>query len=243
VLAGVSAEWYTWLEQAREVRPSAETLRRIADALRLEPAEAHHLLTLAGYGIRDHAPGAPASISPRIQRLLDELNYCPAWVYGERWDILAWNRAATVIYGDLAAMSGVERNSLYHLFLVPRFREMLEDWAMHARGAVAKFRAVYARNVDDPWFSQLVQLLRARSSEFAGWWNDHDIQLVQEGVKCYCHPEAGRLVFDYTALDIAGEHSPTTRMITYVPAPDTDTRVKLEAFLGRDVELSIGLVS
>jgi transcriptional regulator with XRE-family HTH domain len=242
-LAGVSAEWYTWLEQAREVRPSVETLRRIADALRLEPAEAQHLLTLAGYGIRDQGHPGAVSISPRIQRLLDELTWCPAWVYGERWDILAWNRAATVIYGDIAATTGVERNSLYHLFLAPRFREMLEDWALHARDAVAKFRAVYARNVDDPWFNQLVQLLRARSPEFADWWNDHDIQLVQEGVKCYRHPEAGRLIFDYSALDIGGEHAPTARMITYVPAPDTDTRAKLEAFLGRDAEPSMGLVS
>ena len=34
--AGVSAEWYTWLEQAREVRPSAEVLTRIGAALRLD---------------------------------------------------------------------------------------------------------------------------------------------------------------------------------------------------------------
>jgi transcriptional regulator with XRE-family HTH domain len=242
-LAGVSAEWYTWLEQAREVRPSAGTLRRIAGALRLETGEEQHLLTLAGYGIRETGHAADASISPRIQRLLDELEFCPAWVYGERWDILGWNRAATVIYGDLSATIGVERNSLYYLFVTPRFREMLEDWSLHARGAVAKFRAVYARNVDDPWFNQLVQLLRARSPEFAEWWNDHDIELVQEGVKCYRHPEAGRLVFDYTALDIGGEGAPSARMITYVPAPDTDTREKLEAFLGRHAALSMGLVS
>src|SRR5215468_5736230 len=58
-LAGVSPEWYKWLEQARNVRASEETLRRIARALRLEPGEARHLLTLSGYagaGL-DHSPG------------------------------------------------------------------------------------------------------------------------------------------------------------------------------------------
>lgn len=45
-LADVSTEWYTWLEQARDVRPSADTLQRIGTALRLEPAEAQHLLVL-----------------------------------------------------------------------------------------------------------------------------------------------------------------------------------------------------
>ena len=56
--AGVSAEWYTWLEQAREVRPSAEVLTRISSALRLEPNETRHLLTLAGYAVpRSNANG------------------------------------------------------------------------------------------------------------------------------------------------------------------------------------------
>src|SRR3954452_18607312 len=47
--AGVSAEWYTWLEQARDVQPSVHVLTRIGEALRLEPHETRHLLTLGGY--------------------------------------------------------------------------------------------------------------------------------------------------------------------------------------------------
>src|SRR6266550_724396 len=74
--AGVSAEWYTWLELARSV-----------------------------------------SVSLRLQRLIDQMEYGPAWVFGERWDIVAWNRAASVIHGDLANLQGIERNALYQLFL------------------------------------------------------------------------------------------------------------------------------
>src|SRR5690606_38450197 len=82
-LAGVSTEWYTWLEQARDVRPSAATLRRIATALRLEPAECQHLLALGGHGSGTPDGDFPpdAAISPQLQLLLDRLAYCPAWVH------------------------------------------------------------------------------------------------------------------------------------------------------------------
>ncbi|MGH7516370.1 MAG: helix-turn-helix transcriptional regulator [Gemmatimonadales bacterium] len=232
-MAGVSTEWYTWLEQARDVHPSPETLRRIAGALRLEPGESQHLLTLAGYGVTEYGNGAsrPGAVSDRLQRLLDHLGICPAWVYGERWDIVAWNEAATVIHGDLAAMQGIERNALYQLYLDPRKQRMLVDWELHARDCVAKLRAAYARNVDDPWFNELVDLLRARSGEFAEWWSQHDVQLVQDGVKCYDHPEVGRLSFDYTVLDLADERSASLHLVTYLPAPGTDTREKMERLL------------
>src|ERR687889_574740 len=117
--AGVSAEWYTWLEQAREVHPSSDVLNRIGAALRLEPHELRHLLTLSGYAIpaSNGDTPRPVSVSLRLQRLIDQMDYGPAWVFGERWDILAWNRAASVIHGDLAALQGVERNVLYQLFL------------------------------------------------------------------------------------------------------------------------------
>src|SRR5579871_4555344 len=46
LLAGVGATWYTWLEQGREVKPSAEVLTAIADALKFDPAERRHIFAL-----------------------------------------------------------------------------------------------------------------------------------------------------------------------------------------------------
>src|SRR5690242_8472246 len=43
-LAGVGTTWYTWLEQARDVRASAEVLEAVARALQLTQAERAHLL-------------------------------------------------------------------------------------------------------------------------------------------------------------------------------------------------------
>lgn len=233
-LADVSTEWYTWLEQARDVRPSADTLQRISTALRLEPAEAQHLLVLGGYGAEALENGSPheTALSPQLQLLMDQLGYCPAWVHGERWDIVGWNRAATVIHGDLEAMEGLERNGLHQLFLNPRFRRMLVDWELHARDCVAKLRLAHSRHVDDPWFNELIDLLHARSPEFAAWWDEHHVQLPSDGVKVYEHPEAGRLTFDYTLLGVSGEQGKTLHLVTYLPSPGTDTQAKMEALLG-----------
>jgi transcriptional regulator with XRE-family HTH domain len=237
--AGVSAEWYTWLEQAREVRPSAEVLTRISTALRLEPNETRHLLTLGGYAVPNSGSGEPraVSVSLRLQRLIDQMEYGPACVFGERWDILAWNRAASVIHGDLAGLQGIERNALYQLFLGERLRAMLVDWEMHGRQCVAKLRAMYANRVEDPWFNELVTTLRTRSQEFERWWNENDIKTWQEGVKHYEHPEVGRLVFDFTVLEVLDERMASLRLITYVPAPGTGTREKMEKLLGAPAEV------
>ncbi|HEX7030381.1 MAG TPA: helix-turn-helix transcriptional regulator [Gammaproteobacteria bacterium] len=229
-MSGMSTEWYTWLEQAREVQPSADALRRLADVLRLQNGETQHLLTLAGYGASalPATGNRPDSVSPRLRRLLDTFGNCPAWVHGERWDFLAWNRAATLIHGDLDAMQGIERNGVYRLFLQPRARQMLVDWELHARDVVAKLRAAHARNVDDGWFNELVTQLRSGSPEFSRWWNDHDVQLPQGGTKRYRHPDAGTLTFDYTMMQVAGEAFGAVHMVTYVPAnPATREKVAL----------------
>lgn len=231
-LAGVSTEWYKWLEQARDMRASAETLQRIAKALRLEPGESRHLLTLAGYGIQqDNAGRRRGVVAPHIQRLMDHLDVCPAWVYGERWDMLAWNHAATVIHGDVAQLPEIERNTIHQMFVNPRYRRMLVNWERHAKGIVGKLRVVYARYLEDPWFDELIDTLCARSPEFSAFWADHNIEPYQDGVKCYEHPEVGRLTFDYTVLAVSDERFASLKMVVYVPAPQTDTRVKMEALL------------
>jgi transcriptional regulator with XRE-family HTH domain len=239
--AGVSAEWYTWLEQAREVRPSAEVLSRIGAALRLEPHETRHLLTLGGYAIPASGPDLPQSVSVslRLQRLIDQMEFGPAWVLGERWDILAWNAAASVIH-DPSPLQGIERNALYQIFLNPRVRAMLVDWEVHAPQCVAKLRATYASRVDDPWFNELVSLLRTGSVDFERWWNQNDIQVVQEGVKHFEHPEGGRLVFDYTVLEVQDERMSSLRLVAYVPAPGTGTRERMQKLLEARESLLIG---
>lgn len=230
-LADISTEWYTRLEQARNVNPSRETLQAISVALRLEPAERKHLLALSGHGAEPAGDGGQPVVSANLQRLMDQLDYCPAWILGARWDFLAWNRAATVIHGDLAALSGIERNGLYQFFLGTRMRRMLVDWEMHGRDCVAKLRMSHARHVDDPWFNELIEVLREGSPEFAAWWDEHNVQLPRDGVKAYRHLDAGRLVFDYTVMEVTGSHVVPLNMISYVPREGSGTTERMQQLL------------
>jgi transcriptional regulator with XRE-family HTH domain len=232
-LAGVSTEWYTWIEQARDVRPSAEVLRRIGSALRLEPGEARHLLALADYAapVREGPDSDVPELGAHLQRILDQLDPYPAWVYGERWDVVAWNRGATVLYGNFAAMEGLERNMLCILFLDAGVRRMLVDWPRVARGLVAKVRAIYARYVDDPWYHEVVDRLCVESAEFAAWWRDHEVQPHEDGAKAFDHPRGGRLSFDYSVLDLRDERFPNLSLVTYAPQPGTGTLEAMERLL------------
>jgi transcriptional regulator with XRE-family HTH domain len=244
-IAGVSAEWYTWLEQARDVHPSPDVLQRISTALRLEPGEYRHLLTLAGYALQENGGESPraVSISLRLQRLLDQLEYCPAWAMGERLDVLGWNRAAAVIHGDFTAVHGIERNALYQFFLVKAVRPMMLDWEAQTRCCTAALRAAYANRVDDPWFDELIHVLRSRSPEFDRLWDAHGLEMCTEGTHHYEHPAAGRLVFDYNIMDVLDERLAPVRLATYVPAPGTGTRRKMEHLLGAAVPLPLSLES
>lgn len=125
-------------------------------------------------------------------------------------DVVAWNRGATVLYGDFGAMQGLECNMLSVLFLSPMMRRQLVDWPRLARGIVAKVRAIYARYMDDPWYHEIIDLLCAGSPEFAAWWRDHDVHPYQDGVKSFDHPEAGRLTFDFSTFDLRMSDSRTS---------------------------------
>lgn len=63
-LAGISATWYTWIEQGREVNVSAEALDRLAIALKLSKSERTYLFDMADR--RDpQAHASDADTAPR----------------------------------------------------------------------------------------------------------------------------------------------------------------------------------
>src|ERR1700743_3805463 len=134
--AHVSYTWYTWLEQGRGGAPSADVLDRIARALMLTDVEREHLFLL-GLGrppeVRYHRS---EGVTPRLQRVLDALDPSPALIRTATWDVVAWNRGATVMLADYAALPPAERNMLRIIFLDPRARDLQYDWESVARFVV-----------------------------------------------------------------------------------------------------------
>ena len=86
-LADISPTWYTWIEQGREVSMSADTLDRLAQALRLERTQRAYLFELAGR--RDPKAQDPTTdaLPDSLRRVL-ETQSGPAYVLGRFWDML-----------------------------------------------------------------------------------------------------------------------------------------------------------
>jgi transcriptional regulator with XRE-family HTH domain len=228
-LAGVGATWYTWLEQGRDVRASLDVFEAISRALRLTPAERMHLILL---GRGEEAPpcSAPAErVTPAVRRLIQNLGANPAYLLGRRWDYLAWNEAASAVFGDFGEIPREARNHAWQVFTNPARRELMTDWEQSSRLLVAKFRADSARHLGDPAFEQLIASLRNTSPEFCKAWKRHEVARSGGGCKTLMHPTAGKLVFDNAVFH--PQEAPEQRVIIYAPTDDGDTREKLAELL------------
>lgn len=218
-LSGVSVTWYTWLEQARDIKVSRQVLDTLARALRLTPAEAQYMLGLAGEPlVLDEPP------SPTLLRMLDELEPNPAYLRGPSLDLLAWNRAEAGFIGDPSALPVHERNIIWLGFMQPEMRRLLIDWKPQARRLLAQYRAAAGQHAGDERFAELTAALLERSAPFRRWWKLHDIAGVPPAQQHFEHPRVGRLNFDY--IKLGADETPNVKLIAYLPA-DEDTRRKL----------------
>jgi transcriptional regulator with XRE-family HTH domain len=221
--ANISATWYTWLEQGRGGRPSGDVLDRIARALTLTEVEREHLFLLGlGRPPEVHYRGSDA-ITPRLQRLLDVLNYSPAIVRTVTWDVVAWNRAAAAVLTDYGLLPPDQRNILRMIFCDPRIRAKQSDWDSVARFVVAKFRIDAARAGADAEVARLVDELSQSSPEFASMWRDHNVQTHGDGVKQLRHPQLGPITLEYSAFAV--DARPDLSLIVYNPATAADRKL------------------
>jgi transcriptional regulator with XRE-family HTH domain len=229
IFADVGTTWYTWLEQGRDVRPSNELLSALAEALRLDPTERRHLFVLYDRRAPERPPPGPERVDEPLRRMLDSLTAQPAFVLGRRWDVLAWNRAAEVVYGPYGRLEGDERNMLHMVFADPDHRRLLVDWEAVARSSLAMFRADCARYAGDPDFERLVVRLTRLSPEFTRWWPRREVARPLAGQKRIDHPTAGRMLFEYSSLGVGDP--PDMKLIVFTPLEDEGTIRKLERLL------------
>jgi transcriptional regulator with XRE-family HTH domain len=219
--ANISPTWYTWLEQGRGGAPSADVLDRIARALMLTEVEREHLFLL-GLGrppeVRYHRNDG---VTPRLQRVLDALDPSPALIRTAIWDVVAWNRTATVMLTDYGALPPEERNILRFIFLDPRSRAAQYDWESVARFALGAFRVDAARAGAAADVEPLVEELSRLSPEFRAMWRENDVHGSRhEAVKHIRHAIAGPLAFEFSTFSVDGRTD--LSMVVYNPATPED---------------------
>jgi transcriptional regulator with XRE-family HTH domain len=226
LLAGVSVTWYTWLEQGRRINASTDVLRAIGRALRLDEAGQDHLVALA----QPTAPTAPLVASPdevptSLRRLIEAMEPAPAYVLGPHWEFAAWNGAEARLYPPLDELDGIERNLIWVLFAGPGVQELIVDWDLHARQALAEFRAATSAVRHDREMVELVERLSEASAEFRCWWPEHDVARFETRLRRFQHPRAGLLTFEYQQL--APAEWPTLRIVVQLPLPGDDSAQRL----------------
>ena len=223
-LAGVGVTWYTWLEQGRDIHPSAQVLDAVSRTLQLDSHEQTHLFTLAGVAtttIADQCLGLCTTVQP----LIDQLEPFPAVVVNSRLDLLACNRAYASFFPDLESIPTEDRNILWLAFTNTEWRAAIVDRDDVLGRMVAEYRGAMAEHLDDPAWKTLVARLHRASPEFAALWERHDVVGVESRLKRARHPEVGLLRLVYTNLWLG--QGLGTRIVAFTPA-DERSRAKLE---------------
>lgn len=196
VLANVSPTWYTFLEQGRRIRPSADVLDSLAGALRLDLTERRYLHAL-GAGQAESVLASPtpdATAVDFVRRLVEGssgMGY-PVYAIDGVGHLLAWNGHVSEWYSDFAAaLPGHDRNMVWWLLTSPEARERLADWERDAREITARFRFVAGTTRADPRVDALLEDLRRVSADFARWWDTHDVTEQVSRDRRFNHPRLG----------------------------------------------------
>ncbi|MGW7268583.1 helix-turn-helix transcriptional regulator [Streptomyces sp. NPDC054842] len=225
LLAGISVDYVTRLEQGRASHPSAQVVAALARALRLSDTERSHLFRLAGLA----PPGpetVPAHLTPSVQRMLDRLTGTPVAVYDAAWTLLVANAAYAALMGDVSGWRGNQRNGVWRNFLGPgsRVRHTPEERRAFEAALVADLRAAADRYPADPGLRRLVGELRSGSARFAELWDSGAVGQHRAARKTVDHPQAGALTLDCDVLTVAGSD---LRIMVYTAEPGTPDAERL----------------
>ncbi|MCI0708616.1 MAG: helix-turn-helix transcriptional regulator [Chloroflexi bacterium] len=227
-LVGISVTWYTWLEQARPISVSGDVLENLAQLFRLNGDERAYLYQLAGRPLPPMSLESHEVITPAFQHILNTLEPSPAHIRDFGWNVLAWNKAETLLV-DWGAYPPDERNIIWHHFANPLFRQIMVNWEREARSVLSEFRMESGQNTEDQRYATLIQELNDISREFRQWWPLHEIRRERELPVELQLPEMEYLIFQPVTLAFTSEARLLMRIL--VPLPETDTESKLRQLL------------
>jgi transcriptional regulator with XRE-family HTH domain len=235
-LAGVSATYYTRLEQGQSTNASESVIDALARALELDDDERAHLRDLARPAqAKRRRRARPEAADPSTVRLIAAMADIPALVMGPRTEVLAWNPLAHALLAghhdvDAPTRPADRPNLTRMLFLDAHTRELYSRWDEEAARAGASLRLVAGRHRDDRELADLVGELTLKSHEFASLWSRHPVHNCVAGVKHFHHPEIGDLELEFQVLLLPDDSG--HRIMTYTAVPGTPSAAAIR-LLGR----------
>ncbi len=225
MLAGISVDYVTRLEQGRASNPSAQVVEALARALRLSAEERSHLFRLAGL-VPPGPETVPAYITPSVQRMLDRLVGTPVGVYDAAWTLLVANPPYAALMGDPSGWRGYERNGVWRNLVGPgsRVRHTPESRRALEAAQVADLRVTAERYPADRRLRALIAELYAKSERFAELWDAGTVGRHEAARKTVDHPQVGPLTLDCDVLTVVGGD---LRIMVYTAEPGTEDADRL----------------
>ncbi|MEV0637516.1 helix-turn-helix transcriptional regulator [Streptomyces sp. NPDC050619] len=225
LLAGISVDYVTRLEQGRAANPSGQVVEALGRALRLSGDERAYLFRLAGL-VPQGPEMVPAYIPPSVQRMLDRLVDTPVGVSDAALTLLLANPMYAALMGDQSGLRGLERNGLWRNFLggPTRVRHTPQERRAMEAGMVAELRATAARYPADRQLRRLIAELRGGSERFAELWDAGVVGRLEASRKTIEHPQVGLLTLDCDLLRVEGSD---LHILVYSAEPGTEAAEKL----------------
>ena len=224
MLAGVSVDYYTRLEQARSSTPSVGVITGIAQALQCDQDERDHLFRLTGHPAPPRRAGR--HVRPGLIALGNRLTDLPVVITTDLGEVLWANPLGQALLGDQLEGTPRERNIILRWFTDPSSRTLAEDqWERISAAHVADLRAAFTRRGGDREVTALVQELQAASSEFARLWDLHDVGVRRSDRKTIIHGEVGAIEMRCEVLLTPDED---VAMHAFFPLEGTGAHEKLD---------------
>ncbi|MBV8567209.1 MAG: helix-turn-helix domain-containing protein [Methylobacteriaceae bacterium] len=212
-ICGLSATWYTWIEQGRDVSVSPTALARLAGALQLSRAERAYLFELAGKRDPEHRGPQDEELPPAAVDCVETIG-APAYILDATWTARSWNAKARRLFPGWLDQPG-KPNLLRFIFLEPGARPLICEWETRARRVAAEFRAACSAHLDDPSLREFIGTLKRESPEFARFWDEHGVLGREGGERTFNHPQDGFLRYQQVTFNLAG--SADFRLTILVP--------------------------
>lgn len=223
VLAGVSVDYYTRLEQGRERTPSAQVVDAICGALRLSPDARQHAYRLARLAPTVQYP--PDIVSPELRQLMEAFPGAAAYVVDPAFRVIATNPTANALLGPTQLKAG----GLEFIFLEPAARDYFVEWDVVARASVSALRLAAGFTPPYAAVPPLVERLLRGSPEFAALWADHTVAGLNITYKVIEHPLVGRMELTYQSFDVRDAPG---QQLTVATAPAGSASADALALLG-----------
>jgi transcriptional regulator with XRE-family HTH domain len=239
-LAGVSATYYTRLEQGQSPNASEAVIDAVGRALGLDDDERAHLHDLARPvpARRRRAP-RPDVARPETRQLIEAMAGVPAVVVGRRTEVLAWNPLGHLLLAGHHAADAPDRptdrpNLTRMLFLDPHTRDLYRRWDEEAARAVASLRLLAGRHADDRELAELVGELSMKSADFARLWSRHPVQNCTRGTKYFQHPAVGPVDLAFEVLHLPDDSGHRMLLYSAEPGSASDAALRLLAAPAED---------